>query len=200
MTYHYIYKITNLINGKIYIGQHTTSNLDDGYIGSGKILIRAIKKYGVENFRKEIQGFYEDIDELNYMERLFVDQTFVDRCDTYNLTLGGNKPPSHKGKKRSEAFRKNISEKLRGKKHTPEHIRHHAEALRGHKQKPEICMKKSKAHIGMHWWNNGIVEICVHICPDGYVSGRLPGLNVGRKLSKETRYKIGISKKKACSK
>lgn len=73
MTYHYIYKITNLINGKIYIGQHTTSNLDDGYIGSGKILIRAIKKYGVENFRKEIQGFYEDIDELNYMERLFVD-------------------------------------------------------------------------------------------------------------------------------
>ena len=73
MTYHYIYKITNLINGKIYIGQHTTSNLDDGYMGSGKILIRAIKKYGVENFRKEIQGFYEDIDELNYMERLFVD-------------------------------------------------------------------------------------------------------------------------------
>lgn len=73
MTYHYIYKITNLINGKIYIGQHTTSNLDDGYTGSGKILIRAIKKYGVENFRKEIQGFYEDIDELNYMERLFVD-------------------------------------------------------------------------------------------------------------------------------
>ena len=73
MTYHYIYKITNLINGKIYIGQHTTSNLDDCYMGSGKILIRAIKKYGVENFRKEIQGFYEDIDELNYMERLFVD-------------------------------------------------------------------------------------------------------------------------------
>lgn len=73
MTYHYIYKITNLINGKIYIGQHTTSNLDDGYMGSGKILIRAIKKYGIENFRKEIQGFYEDIDELNYMERLFVD-------------------------------------------------------------------------------------------------------------------------------
>ena len=68
MKFHYIYKITNLVTGDIYVGQHTTSNLDDGYMGSGKILIRAIKKYGVENFRKEIQGFYEDKDELNYME------------------------------------------------------------------------------------------------------------------------------------
>ena len=73
MTYYYIYKITNLINGKIYIGQHTTSNLDDGYMGSGKIIIRAIKKYGVENFRKEIQGFYENEYELNYVERMLVD-------------------------------------------------------------------------------------------------------------------------------
>lgn len=98
MTYYYIYKITNLINGKIYIGQHTTSNLDDGYMGSGKILIRAIKKYGVENFRKEIQGFYENESELNYVERMLVDQTFVDRPDTYNLTLGGIKPPTSFGK------------------------------------------------------------------------------------------------------
>ena len=186
MTYHYIYKITNLINGKIYIGQHTTSNLDDGYMGSGKILIRAIKKYGVGNFRKEIQGFYEDIDELNYMERLFVDQTFVDRCDTYNLTLGGNKPPSHKGKKRSEAFRKNISEKLRGKKHTPEHIRHWAEALRGHKQRPETCIKRSKSHLGMHWWNNGSDQTYGHICPDGYVRGRLPFDNRKKTLYRNT--------------
>lgn len=42
-------------------------------MGSGYLLAKAIKKYGVENFRKEIQGFYEDLDELNYMERVFVD-------------------------------------------------------------------------------------------------------------------------------
>ena len=73
MTYYYIYKITNLINGKMYIGQHMTNNLDDGYMGSGKLIKRAIKKYGVENFKKEIQGFYEDMEELNYMERVLVD-------------------------------------------------------------------------------------------------------------------------------
>lgn len=73
MTYYGLYKITNLINGKMYIGQHVTSNLDDGYMGSGKIIVQAVSKYGKQNFKKEWLGFYEDLDELNYMERLFVD-------------------------------------------------------------------------------------------------------------------------------
>ena len=73
MVFFGIYKITNLLNGKMYIGQHTTSDLDDGYMGSGEILKRAVKKYGVENFRKEWVTFCEDAEELNYMERVYVD-------------------------------------------------------------------------------------------------------------------------------
>jgi hypothetical protein len=73
MTYYGIYKITNLTNGKMYIGKHKTVNIDDGYMGSGIIIKHALKKYGTENFRKEWLMFCEDEEELNYMERVYVD-------------------------------------------------------------------------------------------------------------------------------
>ena len=62
-----IYKTTNLINGKIYVGQDTKNN--PNYLGSGKILKFALKKYGIENFKKEILEECLTLDELNELEK-----------------------------------------------------------------------------------------------------------------------------------
>jgi len=80
-----IYKITNKINGKYYIGKHQTTNLNDGYMGSGKILNYAIKKYGLENFTKEILYIYDNEADMNAAEKELV----VISEETYNLCEGG---------------------------------------------------------------------------------------------------------------
>jgi hypothetical protein len=85
----YIYKTTNLINNKIYIGQHVTNNLNDNYLGSGKLLKKAIKKYGKENFKKEILCFCDSTKELNRIEESIITEGFIKRKDVYNLRLGG---------------------------------------------------------------------------------------------------------------
>lgn len=90
MTFHFIYKTTNLINNKIYIGKHSTKDLNDGYLGSGLQLAKAIQEYGIENFVREILSFHNTAEEALIEESKIVDQSFVDREDTYNIALGGS--------------------------------------------------------------------------------------------------------------
>ncbi len=83
-----IYKTTNLINGKIYIGLTTKNNLK--YIGSGSTLIKAIKKYGKENFQKEIIEYCKSFKDLCEREIYWIKK--LDSRNPkigYNLTIGG---------------------------------------------------------------------------------------------------------------
>lgn len=81
-----VYKTTNVINGKFYIGKHQTKNLDDGYLGSGKLLKYAIKKYSKSNFHKEIRYVCDNEQHMNVLEKILV---VPDIEINYNLCHGG---------------------------------------------------------------------------------------------------------------
>lgn len=87
--FYFIYCTTNMVNGKIYVGKHKTTRLNDGYIGSGKLLKRAISKYGRENFKFEILEWFETESNMNTREAELVTEEFCLRKDTYNLCVGG---------------------------------------------------------------------------------------------------------------
>lgn len=87
--YYTVYKITNKIDGKFYIGTHKTDNLNDGYMGSGKYLNNAQQKHGLENFEKEIMFIYDNSDDMFKKEAELVDEVFLKNENTYNIKLGG---------------------------------------------------------------------------------------------------------------
>lgn len=88
--YHYLYKITNNINGKFYYGIHSTNDLDDNYMGSGKLINIAYKKYGYDNFKKEIIEFFDNREKASKAEHDIVTKDLVNDSNCYNLTIGGD--------------------------------------------------------------------------------------------------------------
>lgn len=89
--YHYFYKITNNINNHFYYGIHSTNNIDDGYMGSGSRLHHAYKKYGIENFTKEILKYFDTREELAQYEADVVTEELVLDENCYNISCGGEK-------------------------------------------------------------------------------------------------------------
>jgi hypothetical protein len=115
-----LYQITNLVNGKYYIGAHEGS-ADDGYMGSGKAIKQAIRKYGLHNFKKDVLAEVSNKKFLFALEQAVVSPEFINQTDTYNMCVGGtgslkhpNKcRPKRLGMKSSPETRKKISEGLR---------------------------------------------------------------------------------------
>ena len=127
--YNYIYKITNQVNDKIYIGKHSTDNLDDGYMGSGILICKAENKYGIENFTKEYLAFCDIEDKLNWFEKFYI-KKYKAREVGYNLTdggEGGNTGISEDGRRRLSKNHKGINNPMYGKNSqdymTPEAIK-----------------------------------------------------------------------------
>jgi group I intron endonuclease len=88
--YMFVYRTTNLVNGKIYIGQHSTNNLKDGYKGSGLLISKAFKKYGKDNFKFEIIKFSDSREYLDQLEKKLIDEhNALDNEIGYNIHQGG---------------------------------------------------------------------------------------------------------------
>jgi hypothetical protein len=130
-----IYKITNLVNNKIYIGKHQTSNLNDAYMGSGKYLKRAIEKYGISNFHKEILFVFETEQEMNSKEAELVTREFCLLEDSYNLCDGGHGGWSYVNRTG-----------LRTKGHSQETYSKRSNTLKGKKPSQLAIQKLKEAH------------------------------------------------------
>jgi group I intron endonuclease len=167
-----VYKITNKINNKYYIGKHKTKDLNDGYFGSGKVLKKAIQKYGIENFSKEILHTFDNELEMNAREKELV----VISEQTYNLCEGGQGGFSYinnnslwlteKHKKAAIENRKKATEKLIElgktdpewkKRHSAITSARHASkkenyvhSFQGKKHKPETIELMKKSAKGKH--------------------------------------------------
>lgn len=107
-----VYKTTNLINNKIYIGVHKTSNPNDSYLGSGNAIKQAIHKYGKSNFTKTILFEYDNKIDMFNKEKELVDVSFIKQENTYNLIVGGI------GKNKNEYNRFGYNNHFYNKHHT----------------------------------------------------------------------------------
>lgn len=163
-----IYKITNTVNGKIYIGQDKYNN--PSYFGSGKILQLAFQKYGIENFNKEILEVCESVEDLNEREKYWISfYNSTDRKIGYNIALGGNGGDTISNHPNNDKIRSKHSRWMiennptRGRKKTEDEIERWKESFVGkyrNENNPNFGSKRTESSkdkmsdARKKWWNN----------------------------------------------
>lgn len=181
----YIYKTTDLSNGKIYIGQHKLEHFNPKYFGSGMI-IKKIKKERCKDLTVEVIEWCETISELNYKEKYWI--AFFNsrnRDIGYNIAEGGDgcvigpfteehklkisisnkgknkgKPSKLKGTKISKEIKQKLSKSHIGKTHTKETKKKISESLKGRTSpmKGKVSPNKGKK-LTKHIWLTPEYEI-----------------------------------------
>jgi len=80
-----VYKTTNLINSKEYVGQDSKDR--PSYLGSGTYLKKAVKKYGKKNFKKEIIAWCKTQEQLDFLEIFYIDFFDTSLPKGYNILI-----------------------------------------------------------------------------------------------------------------
>ena len=199
--YHYIYKTTNVLSGRYYVGMHSTNDLNDGYIGSGTYLKRSINKYGVDSHKFEILEFFESREELALREKELVTLQEIAKEQCMNLKVGGlgGFPPNAKDafreklkdpEYRKEFLRKTGSSETLKKLHREGKIKY--DTFTGKKHKPESIQKmkdtkkgqgkgETNSQFGTFWITDGKTNKKTNSeIPEGWYKGRVLKNNIAR--------------------
>jgi hypothetical protein len=167
-----LYRTTNLVNSKIYVGVHKLQNTSKSrcYLGSGYGLKSAIKKYGRDKFTRITLAKFNCFEDAYFAEAEMVTQEFIDRPDTYNMCLGGRgggiQTPEILAKMSAANIGKKLSEETKakiraanlgnkytfGKKHTEEAKEKIRAANLGRLRSEEQKLNYSKGQLGNTKW------------------------------------------------
>ena len=181
-----IYKTTNLINGKIYIGQDSKNN--PKYLGSGVIIIKAIKKYGKENFIKETIEHCETKENLDLKEIYWINYYNSVNPNGYNISIGGG---GCLGCKISDKTKEKLSDVNKGKILSDETKQKISEANKGKIFTKTHKDKISKNHADVNGKNNPMYGK-TH---SDEIKEKLKNINLGKKASKKTKEKMSEQRK-----
>ena len=152
--YHILYRVTNVLNEKYYIGIHSTKNLKDGYKGSGKIILSSLKKHGKENHKFEILKFCDNRNDLIESEKQVVNDKLLKDKKCMNLQLGGISGFDFIKLKRQadpafdKKWKKMQSEKLK-KVHKAGKINYNTFEGKSHSDETKLKMSKAKKGLGL---------------------------------------------------
>jgi hypothetical protein len=205
--FHFIYVTTNLVNGKQYVGDHSTNNLDDGYLGSGRPIFEEAKnKYGKKNFKKEILEFFDTKEDAFNAQEKYIKKFNTLIPNGYNISPTGGLGVSgcfskewliengkkiskaNKGRKLSKEHKQKISNSLSGKPKSKEHIKNLLNKNKGKKHTKEQNEEHSKKMSGSGNPNFGKKK-------SNEVIEKIRNSNINKKRSKETRDKQANAKK-----
>lgn len=203
---YFVYITTNLINEKQYIGDHLTNNLEkDVYIGSGTYFNKAVKKYGKENFKREILEFFNSKEDAFNAQEKYIKKYNTLSPNGYNLSPKGGLrisgchsketlqkiSESNKGKHNkplSNEHRKKLSLIGKGRKQSEEHVAKKAKSRKGKLFSEESKRRKSESMKGKTPWNKGMPS-----SEESKEKNRQKHL--GKKLSDKQKEKISNSLK-----
>lgn len=180
--YYHVYKIINLINNKIYVGRHF-GTIDDKYFGSGLLLYKAIKKYGKENFRKELIEINADLLENQQRERYWIKKINSFQPNGYNINPGGDGGDNITSNPNKEKICKKIS--LGNKKrfiNNPESYKKQGKTISG----------KNNPMYGKNYQSYGIVKHAKLIKGKNFIEiyGEEKANSIKQKISNSNKNKI----------